>query len=140
MASQKIMVEFSDGQEMAQSASYAEYADETWWHYNEQEGVVIMTVTEFFEGYERGSALITIGGYCEEKRYDYLSLSDWVEDDYDMKEFEKEALSGNNPNHYIATCLFREPWWDKIKDCEIKKWGIIGGGMDPVELYIDLDM
>lgn len=52
---------------------------------------------------------------------------------------EELELSDNNPNHYKPTCIARESWWDKVKDREIKNWNIIGGGMDKVELWINLE-
>ena len=36
-------------------------------------------------------------------------------------------------------CIAKEPWWNEVKDREIKKWNIIGGGMYKVELWIDLE-
>lgn len=85
-----------------------------------------MTLEEFLQNYG-GNACISIDGYCEEANYDF-----WT----DVKDWE---LSDNNPNHYKPTCIARESWWDKVKDREIKNWNIIGGGMDKVELWINLD-
>lgn len=84
-----------------------------------------MTLEEFLQNYG-GNACISIDGYCEEANYDF-----WT----DVKDWE---LSDNNPNHYKPTCIARESWWDKVKDREIKNWNIIGGGMDKVELWINL--
>lgn len=104
-----------------------------------------MKLSEFMEYYS-GNACITInqlpykpGGYrysktyCEEERYDYYSipLDCFVEPD-------EEALSDNNPNHYKPSCLAKEPWWKEIKDIEIERWNVIGGGSYPVELTIEL--
>ena len=85
-----------------------------------------MTLEEFLQNYG-GNACISIDGYCEEANYDF-----WT----DVKDWE---LSDNNPNHYKPTCIARESWWDKVKDREIKNWQIIGGGMDKVELWINLE-
>lgn len=85
-----------------------------------------MTLEEFLQNYG-GNACISIDGYCEEANYDF-----WT----DVKDWE---LSDNNQNHYKPTCIARESWWDKVKDREIKNWNIIGGGMDKVELWINLE-
>lgn len=85
-----------------------------------------MTLEEFLQNYG-GNACISIDGYCEEANYDFGT---------DVKDWE---LSDNNPNHYKPTCIARESWWDKVKDREIKNWNIIGGGMDKVELWINLE-
>lgn len=85
-----------------------------------------MTLEEFLQNYG-GNACISIDGYCEEANYDF-----WT----DVKDWE---LSDNNPNHYKPTCIAMESWWDKVKDREIKNWNIIGGGMDKVELWINLE-
>ena len=85
-----------------------------------------MTLEEFLQNYG-GNACISIDGYCEEANYDF-----WT----DVKDWE---LSDNNPNHYKPTCIARESWWDKVKDREIKNWNIIGGGMEKVELCINLE-
>lgn len=85
-----------------------------------------MTLEEFLQNYG-GNACISIDGYCEEANYDF-----WT----DVKDWE---LSDNNPNHYKPTCIAKESWWDKVKDREIKNWNIIGGGMDKVELWINLE-
>lgn len=85
-----------------------------------------MTLEEFLQNYG-GNACISIDGYCEEANYDF-----WT----DVKDWQ---LSDNNPNHYKPTCIARESWWDKVKDREIKNWNIIGGGMDKVELWINLE-
>lgn len=85
-----------------------------------------MTLEEFLQNYG-GNACISIDGYCEEANYDF-----WT----DVKDWE---LSDNNPNHYKPTCIARESWWNKVKDREIKNWNIIGGGMDKVELWINLE-
>ena len=85
-----------------------------------------MTLEEFLQNYG-GNACISIDGYCEEANYDF-----WT----DVKDWE---LSDNNPNYYKPTCIARESWWDKVKDREIKNWNIIGGGMDKVELWINLE-
>lgn len=85
-----------------------------------------MTLEEFLQNYG-GNACISIDGYCEEANYDF-----WT----DVKDWE---LSDNNPNHYKPTCIARESWWDKVKDREIKNWNILGGGMDKVELWINLE-
>lgn len=69
-----------------------------------------MTVQEFLQNYG-GNECVSIEGYCEEKHYDY----------------------------YKPTCIAEEPWWNEVKDREIKEWNIIGGGMYKVELWIDLE-
>lgn len=85
-----------------------------------------MTLEEFLQNYG-GNACISIDGYCEEANYDF-----WTD-------VEDRELSDNNPNHYKPTCIARESWWDKVKDRKIKNWNIIGGGMDKVELWINLE-
>lgn len=32
-----------------------------------------------------------------------------------------------------------EPWWNEVKDRKVKAWYIIGGGIYPVELDIELE-
>lgn len=86
-----------------------------------------MKLKEFMALYS-GNASISINGYCEEEHYDYYLLPDEDEEDF----------SGDNPGHYIPTCLAREPWWDEVKDCEVERFGIIGGGCYKVELCIHL--
>ena len=54
-------------------------------------------------------------------------------------EADEWELSDDNPNHYKPTCIAEEPWWNEVKDREIKEWNIIGGGMYKVELWIDLE-
>lgn len=86
-----------------------------------------MKLSEVVEVYT-GNALISIEGYCEEKRYDY----------YAMPSIEEEDFTGNNPNHYIPSCLAKESWYEEVKDKTIAKLSIIGGGRYPVELSIEL--
>ena len=88
----------------------------------------IMTLRNFMKLF-RGDACISIEGYCEEKRYDY----------YLMPKKEDEDFLGNNPNHYIPTCLAKELWWDEVKNCQVKKFLIIGGGLYQTELCIYLE-
>lgn len=76
-----------------------------------------MTVQEFLQNYG-GNECVSIEGYCEENEWE---------------------LSDDNPNHYKPTCIAEEPWWNEVKDREIKEWNIIGGGMYKVELWIDLE-
>lgn len=87
-----------------------------------------MTLRNFIKLF-RGDACISIEGYCEEKRYDY----------YLMPKKEDEDFLGNNPNHYIPTCLAKELWWDEVKNCQVKKFLIIGGGLYQTELCIYLE-
>ena len=56
-----------------------------------------------------------------------------------FREADEWELSDDNPNHYKPTCIAEEPWWNEVKDREIKEWNIIGGGMYKVELWIDLE-
>ena len=86
-----------------------------------------MKLKEFMALYH-GNASISINGYCEEAEYDYYLLPDEDEEDFQR----------DNPNHYIPTCLALEPWWDDVKDREVERFGIIGGGCYKVELYIRL--
>ena len=79
-----------------------------------------MTVQEFLQNYG-GNECVSIEGYCEEKHYDYF------------READEWELSDDNPNHYKPTCIAEEPWWNEVKDREIKEWNIIGGGMYKVE-------
>ena len=85
-----------------------------------------MTVKEFLQNYG-GNECVSIEGYCEEEHYDYF------------READEWELSDDNPNHYKPTCIAKEPWWNEVKDREIKEWNIIGGGMYKVELWIDLE-
>ena len=85
-----------------------------------------MTVEEFLQNYG-GNKCVSIEGYCEEASYDYYA------------EVDEDYLSDANPNHYKLTCIAKEPWWNEVKDREIKEWNIIGGGMYKVELWIDLE-
>ena len=77
--------------------------------------------------YYGGNECVSIEGYCEEKHYD------------SFREADEWELSDDNPNHYKPTCIAEEPWWNEVKDREIKEWNIIGGGMYKVELWIDLE-
>lgn len=85
-----------------------------------------MTLEEFLLKYG-GNGCVSIEGYCEEASYDYYT------------EVDEDNLSDDNQNHYKPTCIAKEPWWNKVKDREIKRWNIIGGGMYKVELWIDLE-
>ena len=85
-----------------------------------------MTIKEFLQNYG-GNECVSIEGYCEEEHYDYF------------READEWELSDDNPNHYKPTCIAKEPWWNEVKDREIKEWNIIGGGMYKVELWIDLE-
>ncbi len=85
-----------------------------------------MTVEELLQNYG-GNECVSIEGYCEEEHYDYF------------REVDEWELSDDNPNHYKPTCIVKEPWWNEVKDREIKEWNIIGGGMYKVELCIDLN-
>lgn len=78
-------------------------------------------------GGKNDNECVSIEGYCEEAHYDYF------------READEWELSDDNPNHYKPTCIAEEPWWNEVKDREIKEWNIIGGGMYKVELWIDLE-
>lgn len=84
-----------------------------------------LTLYDFMSIYT-GNACISIIGYCEEAEYDYFI----------MPSEEEEDFKGNNPNRYIPSCLARESWWGEVKDREITKITVIGGGMYKVELCI----
>lgn len=86
-----------------------------------------MTLGEFLKKYGN-NAYISIKGYCGEAQYDYVALPSWVQDEDDMAEFEAD----------VPDCLFKEPWWDEIKDREVVHWNIIVGGIYKVELFIEL--
>lgn len=75
-----------------------------------------------------GHACISIAGYCEEERYDYYSVPEWIEDERDIEEFIKELSSVYILDDFFQPCLFLEPWWAEIKDREIERWGILTGG------------
>lgn len=93
---------------------------------NEKEkGAGTITLNDFMSIYT-GNSCISIDGYCEEMEYDY----------YIMPDEEEENFKGNNPNRYIPSCLARESWWGEVKDREIAKITVIGGGMYKVELCI----
>lgn len=86
-----------------------------------------MTLKELMEVYT-GNACLSIGGYCEEARYDYYTMPDEVEEDF----------KGNNPNHYIPRCLARESWYETVKNQEISRITVIGGGVYQTEMCIEL--
>lgn len=94
----------------------------------------LMKLHEFMRTYS-GNAGISIGNYCESETYDYylMPLNEWGEPD-------EEIFSGNNPNHYIPSCLEKEPWWKDIADKAVVQWCIIGGGTYSVELCIELGL
>lgn len=50
-----------------------------------------------------------------------------------------QNYGGNECVSNKPTCIAKEPWWNEVKDREIKEWNIIGGGMYKVELWIDLE-
>lgn len=85
-----------------------------------------MTVKEFLQNYG-GNECVSIEGYCEEEHYDYF------------READEWELSDDNLNHYKPTCIAKEPWWNEVKDREIKEWNIIGGGIHRGELFIALE-
>lgn len=87
-----------------------------------------MTLKDFISVYG-GGACITIKGYCNEKYYDY----------YRMPDSDVEDFSGNNPNHYIPSCLEKEPWWSEVKGRRVEEWKVIGGGVYDTELSITLE-
>lgn len=85
-----------------------------------------MTLEEFLEKYD-GDESISIEGYCDQEYYDYYT------------EVDEELLSDDNPNHYKPTSITNEPWWNEVKDREIRDSSIIGGSsMFRGELWIDL--
>ena len=86
-----------------------------------------MTLKNFFKNYA-GADLVSIDGYVEEGRYDYF------------KKVPKSWLSDDNPNHYKPTTIVDAPWWDEVKNRQIKRWNIIGGyDRYPVEIVIELE-
>ena len=91
-----------------------------------------MTLEMFLKKYGGGACVSIKKGnqrYCEEAKWDYLFI-----------QTDEELLSSNNPNHYKPSCLEKdEEWYKDLKDCEIKYWNIIGGGMYRVELTIELE-
>ena len=91
-----------------------------------------MTIEEFFSSYNGEAACISIEQYCEEERYDYYAIPDWIKSEEELKEF----LAEYNPQLYTPSCLFMEPWWNDIKDREVQRWNIIGGSGYPMELTI----
>lgn len=80
-----------------------------------------------------GNACLTIWAkgkyYCYEESYDY----------YLSPEKEEEDFKGNNYNHYIPSCLARQPWWPEVKNLKVKELKVLGGGACKVELVIDLE-
>ena len=92
-----------------------------------------MKLKEFIEPFD-GGACISIDGYCEEERYDYFAipLDEWGNED-------KDALSGNNSNHYVPTCLAKESWWDEVKDKNVLRWCVFFDETPQVGLFIELD-
>lgn len=87
-----------------------------------------MKLCELMKVYN-GNACISIDGYCEEESYSYYTLPN--EDEEDFK--------GENQNSYIPSCLELEPWYRDIKDKEVSRVSIIGGGMYKVEMRIELE-
>lgn len=85
-----------------------------------------MTVKEFLRNHFGGDACLSIQGYCEEEYYDYL-----------REPYEWE-LSDDKSNRYKSSYISEEPWWNEVKDMEIKEWTVLGGGMYEIELYIYL--
>lgn len=84
-----------------------------------------MKVEELLQSYG-GNECVSIEGYCEEVYYDYFGEADELE------------MSDDTTNHYKPTCIAKEPWWNEVKDKEVKEWNILGGGMYKVELWIVL--
>lgn len=89
----------------------------------------MITLKDFVEIYGGGACYISIDGYCEEASFDYYSIPDNPED----------ALSNDNPNHHQPTCLQLASWFDEIKDRQVKRFNILGGGMYPLELSVELE-
>lgn len=87
-----------------------------------------MTLKDFVSVYG-GGACISIKGYCTEEEYDYYRMPDPASEDF----------SGDNPNHYIPSCIELEPWWPEAKDRKIKTWAVIGGGSYEMELHVVLE-
>lgn len=96
-----------------------------------------MTLKNLLKNYNNNGCL-TVEGYCNEKKYDYLLYPDWVKTESDKSDFYEDNLSGNNPNHYVSECLFLEPWWNEVKNRKIDNWSILGGPGYKLELYITL--
>lgn len=97
-----------------------------------------MTIAEFLANYNGGNACISIKDikeYCEEEKYDFYAIPDWIKD---KKDFLEEFLTEDNQKLDIPSCLFLESWWDDIKDREVQSWNIIGGNGYPMELSIRL--
>ena len=92
-----------------------------------------MTLADFMQVCA-GDAYVSIEGYCKSKDYDYYNIptNKWGDPD-------ESVFSGDNPLHYVPTCLAMEPWWKNIKDREINKISIIRGSAYPVELFIRLE-
>lgn len=87
-----------------------------------------MTLGDFMKVYG-GGACVSIKGYCEEREYDY----------YQLPSPDVEDFQGNNPNHYIPSCIEKEPWWPEVKGRKIKDFRVIGGGEYRMELVIFLE-
>lgn len=91
-----------------------------------------MKLYEYLKNF-KGGAYLTITGYCEEKRYDYYLAP---LDEYGQ--LDESVFSSNNPNHYIPSCLEKEPWWNEVANREVLQWGIIGDGLYKMKVYFDL--
>ena len=89
--------------------------------------MITLKLKDFIEIYG-GGACISIDGYCEEASFDYYTVPD-----------DPDALSNNNPNHYQPTCLQLAPWWDEVKDRQVKRFNVLGGGMYPLALSVELE-
>ena len=74
-----------------------------------------MTLGEFLKNYGN-NAYISIKRYSEEAQYDYVALPSWVQDEDGMAEFEDD----------VPDCLFKERWWDEVKEREVVHWNLIG--------------
>lgn len=87
-----------------------------------------MTLRTLLKDYDC-SAPITIPGYLNRARYDYILEPPKYEEDF----------TGNNPNGYIPACLERETeLWDKIKKKTVLSWNVGMNSKGP-ELIITLE-
>lgn len=87
-----------------------------------------MTLEDFLKLYN-GNAAITIEGYCDEEPYDYVTPPRWFECGT-----KTEEPYGNRPS-----CIFKEQWWEDVKDREVYFFSITGGETHKAELFISLE-
>ena len=87
-----------------------------------------MTVQELLKNYNGGNAQLSIEGYCEEEYYDFCT------DEEAKEKLENPDIS--NGYHF----LIAEPWWNEIKNSDVKCWNILMNPNGIAELWIEPNM